>query len=80
MVKNGEDWAISSQAPNRGRFNDYPVGGSRGKRPEAWSPKPLRWQGEDIVCALAKVRDALSALDRRSESALYGIKPEWNFV
>ncbi len=21
------DWAISSQAPNRGRFNDYPVEG-----------------------------------------------------
>nr|DAN00815.1 MAG TPA: hypothetical protein [Caudoviricetes sp.] len=25
MFENNKDWAISSQALNRGRFNDYPV-------------------------------------------------------
>lgn len=39
--ENDKDWAISSQASNRGRFNDYPGRGSRGKRLEMGNPKPL---------------------------------------
>ena len=51
--KNDKDWAISSQASNRGMFNDYPDNGSRDKRLEMGSPNPcyIRY-GEDIVCAL----------------------------
>ena len=39
--ENDKDWAISSQAPNRRRFNDYPDNGSRNKRFEMGNPKPL---------------------------------------
>ena len=48
MFKNYKDWAISSQASNRGRFNDYPVR-SRDKRLEMGNPNPQKWYGEDIV-------------------------------
>ena len=34
------DWAISSEAPNRRTFNDYPDSGSKGKRSETGNPKP----------------------------------------
>lgn len=63
--ENNGDWAISSQASNRGRFNDYPGRGSRHKRVETGNPnlriihlktviKPAYYvlYGEDIVCAL----------------------------
>lgn len=60
MVQNDVDWAISSQAPNRGRFNDYPGYGSRRKRAEKGDPKPLKMRhGKDIVCALWKHRGAI---------------------
>ena len=52
--ENGKDWAISSQAPNRRRFNDYPESGSRSKCFEMGNPKPHMRHGEDIVCALRK--------------------------
>nr|DAZ50004.1 MAG TPA: hypothetical protein [Caudoviricetes sp.] len=42
------DWAISSQASNRGRFNDYPGDGSRGKRLEMGNPKPH-------LCGMVKI-------------------------
>lgn len=56
--ENNKDWAISSQASNRGRFNDYPGSGSTPKRVEMGNPKPHMWHGEDIVCALQKCRGA----------------------
>lgn len=40
-AKKNTDWTISSQALNRGRFNDYPGRGSRCERIEMGSPKPL---------------------------------------
>jgi hypothetical protein len=42
MFKNYKDWVISSQAPNRRRFNDYPDGGSRDKHLEKGNPKPQK--------------------------------------
>lgn len=42
------DWAISSQSPNRGGFNDYPESGSRGKRSEMERPKPF-------LCGMDKI-------------------------
>jgi len=47
------DWAISSQASNRGRFNDYPVAGSR-EFPEMPS---TCLTGEDIVYSPDKYRE-----------------------
>ena len=54
MFENYAYWAISSQAPNRGRFNDYPV---REYNASDWhwkcgTPKLL---GEDIVYAYRKL-------------------------
>ena len=40
MEEKNADWAISSQALNRGRFNDYPESGSRNFGSDAGSPKP----------------------------------------
>ena len=46
------DWAISSQAANSGRFNDYPA------REYAASDWRWKWRAslwdEDIVCTLSK--------------------------
>jgi len=39
-LENHMDWAISSEAPNRRTFNDYPGSGSKGKRSETGNPKP----------------------------------------
>lgn len=46
-----EKWQISSQAPNRGRFNDYCRKASRLKRAEVVGSQ--KWD-EDIVCAPLK--------------------------
>ena len=54
--ENGKDWAISSQAPNRRRFNDYPGRGSRSQAASKWGTlNRFMRHGEDIVCALQKV-------------------------
>lgn len=67
MDKKHMNWAISSQAPNRRRFNDYPDSGSRNKRSEMEGSKPLRWHDEDIVCALRRRKGAYK---RRTEVAI----------
>jgi len=38
--ENHTDWAISSEASNRGTFNDYPGSGSKGKRLKQGAPNP----------------------------------------
>lgn len=44
MFKKNMDWEISSEASNRGTFNDYAGSGGRGKRPETGNPKPeMAW-------------------------------------
>nr|DAE60083.1 MAG TPA: hypothetical protein [Caudoviricetes sp.] len=52
------DWVISSQAPNRGRFNDYPV--------REYTASDWRWKwlvsllkDKDIVYSLVKARGVL---------------------
>lgn len=58
MLKNNVDWAISSQASNRGRFRDYPKGvgyecSRSGRHPTD--------EDEDIVHALLKDRGLIPA-------------------
>lgn len=54
MFKNKKDWAISSQASNRGRFNDYPVARSS-RNAKCETPKLIK-HGEDIVYSFKKLK------------------------
>ena len=40
MFEKNADWAISSQASNRGRFNDYGGSAGRSKRSQTGNPNP----------------------------------------
>ena len=71
MFENGMDWTISNEAPNRRTLNDYPGRGSRDKRLETESPKPLRRHGEDIVCTLQKYKDACNYAERAWRTRRY---------
>jgi hypothetical protein len=53
MFENCVDWAISSEAPNRRTFNDYPGDGSRDA--SDWYLEVVgTLMGEDIVFSLSK--------------------------
>ena len=57
MFENNKDWAISNQASNRGRLNDYSVAGSTLSTLDNGSGSPLtrNGEGEDIVSSHMKI-------------------------